>query len=65
MLTIFHLFFHFQPDENTLMQFGLGAQNTINDVSSSKNSSSQNATPYRERGKITKGTATIPILNDN
>lgn len=40
-----------QPDENTLMQFGLGAQNTINDVSSQKSSSSQNTTPYRERGK--------------
>lgn len=44
------IIFFFQPDENTLMQFGLAAQNTINDVVTQKNSSSHNTTPYRERG---------------
>lgn len=44
-----------QPDENTLLQFGLGPQNMLNDASPQETSSSQNTTPYREsRGNESK-----------
>lgn len=52
---MFALFHYFQPDENTLQQFGLGSPNPLNDNCQNNNNSNKTNAVHREsRGSLNK-----------